>query len=134
MKRAITATLVLAVASTGLIAAPAAAQTEQQPQAQQPVLSVQSVLVPKSRRLFLSKGVLVTASCTPACLLVVNLQVSPEFAAKVGLKGSSVGLASANAPDSVPITIQARIRRAVARVLARVRAGGHLRIGITALP
>jgi hypothetical protein len=130
MKRVTTIALTLALAVTAMAAQPASAQTEQQ----LPVLTVREVLVPKSRSLFLSKGVLVTASCTPGCLMVVQLQVSPSVASKIGLKNAVVGTATASAPDNVAITIRARINRSARKALERLRGSGNLRINVTALP
>jgi hypothetical protein len=131
MKRVITIVLTVVIAATGLAAPGVSAQTEQQ---QQPVLTVQQVLVPKSRSLLLSKGVFVTASCTPGCLLTVQLQVSPAVASKLGLKSRVVGTAAVSAPDNVAITIRARIKRSARKALEGLRGSGRLQIGITALP
>jgi hypothetical protein len=131
MKRAIAIVLTLALAATALVTPGASAQTEQQ---QAPVVTVYQIVVPQTRGKLLSQGVVVNASCTPGCLLVVKLKLHSGVAKRVGLSNRVVGTATASGPDNTPVSIRARIKKSARAALAGLRGAGKLQIRVTALP
>jgi hypothetical protein len=135
LRRKLELTAVIALGAViGLAgAATATAQTAGEP-AGQPTVDVQQVLVPQTRGKLIRKGVLVQASCTPSCVLLVKLSVSPGTAAKLGLGGEQVGSgAAATSGDGVPTFIRVRLKRSVREALASSHGSANLQVKVTAL-
>ena len=122
------------VAAIGLTSG-ASAQTVGEPQqSTAPVVDVQQVNVPAGRGKLIRKGVLVQASCTPSCVLVVKLKVSSAVASKLGIGGEVVGSGvTATQGEGVPTFIRARIKRSLRDRLSSYSGGFHLQILVTAL-
>jgi hypothetical protein len=123
-RRRIPGTLAALALCLGVVAGPAAAQT-QEPMDVDVIRTHTPPTLPKLR----ANGVTVQATCNRDCLLVVTVKVSPAKAAKLGLSKRSIGSGARFSEADAVTTVRVRIRPKAMDALERSQ-GGRFKIGI----
>lgn len=122
--------LAICMLAPAIGAAGAFAQQEAEPL----TIDVQRVLVPDTRQKLIEKGVLVKASCSLDCVLVVKVKVPEGIARQLGLGNRVIGSGAAGAKRDRPRWIRARLTRRAGEALEDFKGGGRLNIRVRALP
>ncbi len=111
-------TLIALVACAAISAGPAAAQTEGPVEVQ-----VFDVHVPPTLEKLRSNGILVKASCSRDCLMVVAVKLSPQMASDLGLRTRVAALGARFASGGRAVVVRVRVRPKVMRALERNEGG-----------
>lgn len=108
----------------------AVAQEEQQ----QLKLDLMRLVVPETREKLVRKGVLIKASCSQDCVLVVKVMLPTRIVKQLGLKKRVIGSGAAGAKANIPRWVRAHLHRGAGRLLEDYEGGGRLQVRVRGLP
>jgi hypothetical protein len=93
-------------------------------------VEVHRLRIPKSRRLLLSEGVRVLASCELDCRIVLELHVGRRTAAQMGLSGTIIGRGEAVAAAGQRRWVLAKVNKTARAGVRRFSGAGKLKIKV----